>query len=225
MVTLQRISRNVKAHLPFNVDSIEYSVSKTYMDSAGRSTVNIKARNLVEDHVRELFVEYEYPESAYLIKPLAAASMVMGVFFGFDGLFASQPPDPGPGACQSKADMICGQPRISLFPTSTGFNKSHSPAVSFLTLSFFRVFVPEDERTLQSNTSSIHHTPQFLSPSSILVRRNQPQIVYSSFAVNGHNILASKTSVSARSVSPALIFHHKETKLSNDSPLAFVPAC
>lgn len=80
MVAFQRFSRNVKAHLPFSVDSIEYSVSKTYMDSTGRSTVTIKARNLVEDHVQELFVEYEYPESAYLIKPLAAASMLMGIF-------------------------------------------------------------------------------------------------------------------------------------------------
>lgn len=50
------------------------------MDSAGRSTVTITARNLVEDHVQELFVEYEYPESAYLIKPLAAMSMLMGIF-------------------------------------------------------------------------------------------------------------------------------------------------
>ncbi|KFH67387.1 hypothetical protein MVEG_06121 [Podila verticillata NRRL 6337] len=79
-VVLPEGSKNVKAHLPFNVDSIEYSVSKMYMDSVGRSTVTIKARNLVEDHVQELFVEYEYPESAYLIKPLAAASMLMGVF-------------------------------------------------------------------------------------------------------------------------------------------------
>ncbi|KAG0021967.1 proteasome regulatory particle base subunit [Podila clonocystis] len=79
-IVLPEGSKNVKAHLPFSVDSVEYSISKTYMDSAGRSTVTIKARNLVEDHVKELLVEYEYPESAYLIKPLAAASMLMGVF-------------------------------------------------------------------------------------------------------------------------------------------------
>ncbi|KAG0339984.1 proteasome regulatory particle base subunit [Podila horticola] len=79
-VVLPEGSKNVKAHLPFVVDSIEYSISKTYMDSAGRSTVTITARNLVEDHVQELFVEYEYPESAYLIKPLAAMSMLMGIF-------------------------------------------------------------------------------------------------------------------------------------------------
>ncbi|KAG0094087.1 proteasome regulatory particle base subunit [Podila epicladia] len=80
-VVLPEGSKNVNAQLPFSVDSIEYSISKTYMDSAGRSTVTIKAKNLVEDHVQELLVEYKYPESAYLIKPLAAASLLMGVFF------------------------------------------------------------------------------------------------------------------------------------------------
>ncbi|KAG0360606.1 proteasome regulatory particle base subunit [Podila minutissima] len=79
-VVLPEGSKNVKAHLPFSVDSIEYSISKTYMDSAGRSTVTIKASNLAEDHVQELLVEYEYPESAYIIKPLAAASLLMGIF-------------------------------------------------------------------------------------------------------------------------------------------------
>ncbi|KAG0019695.1 proteasome regulatory particle base subunit [Podila clonocystis] len=79
-VVLPEGSQNVKVHLPFEVESIEQSTTKTYMDSAGRSTVTIQARNLIEDHAQDMLIEYEYSSISYLTKPLAAATMLMAVF-------------------------------------------------------------------------------------------------------------------------------------------------
>lgn len=74
------LNRNVKVHLPFEVESIEHSTTKTYMDSAGRSTVTIQARNLIEDHAQDMLIEYEYANASYFTKPIAAATMLMAVF-------------------------------------------------------------------------------------------------------------------------------------------------
>lgn len=70
----------MKVHIPFEVESIVQSTTKTYMDSAGRSTVTIEARNLIEDHAQDMLIEYEYSSASYLTKPFAAAAMLMAVF-------------------------------------------------------------------------------------------------------------------------------------------------
>lgn len=70
----------MKVHIPFEVESVEHSTTKTYMDSAGRSTVTIQARNLIEDHAQDMLIEYEYSSVSYLTKPLAAATMIMAAF-------------------------------------------------------------------------------------------------------------------------------------------------
>jgi oligosaccharyltransferase complex subunit alpha (ribophorin I) len=62
------------------VDAIEHSTTKTYMDSAGRYTVTIEASNLIDEHGQDMLIEYEFPEAAYLTKPLAAATMLMIIF-------------------------------------------------------------------------------------------------------------------------------------------------
>ncbi|KAF9427461.1 dolichyl-diphosphooligosaccharide--protein glycosyltransferase subunit 1 [Podila epigama] len=79
-VVLPEGSRNVKVYVPFEVESVEHSTTKTYMDSAGRLTVTIQAHNLIEEHAQDMLIEYEYSNTSYLTKPLAAAVMLMAVY-------------------------------------------------------------------------------------------------------------------------------------------------
>ncbi|KAF9420483.1 proteasome regulatory particle base subunit [Podila epigama] len=79
-IVLPEGAKHIKTDLPFEVVSHEYSTTKTYMDSAGRSTLTIEATNLVEEHGQDVLVEYEYSDTAYLIKPFAAAGMLMGIY-------------------------------------------------------------------------------------------------------------------------------------------------
>ncbi|KAF9087232.1 proteasome regulatory particle base subunit [Mortierella sp. AD031] len=79
-VVLPEGAKNVKAVLPYEVDEIKYSTTKTYMDSAGRSTVTILASNMIEDHAQEMLIEYEFAHTSYLTKPLAAATMLMAIY-------------------------------------------------------------------------------------------------------------------------------------------------
>lgn len=66
--------------MPYEVDFIGQSTTKTYMDSAGRYTITIEAKNLIEEHGEDMLIEYEFPTEAYLTKPLAAAAMLMTIF-------------------------------------------------------------------------------------------------------------------------------------------------
>ncbi|CAO3568941.1 unnamed protein product [Mortierella alpina] len=79
-VVLPEGAKNVKVHVPYEVESIEHSTTKTYMDSVGRYTVSIEAKNLIEEHAQDMLIEYEYSSVSYLTKPLAAATLLMAIF-------------------------------------------------------------------------------------------------------------------------------------------------
>lgn len=66
--------------MPYEVEHIDHSTTKTYMDSAGRYTITILAKNLIEEHAQDMYIEYEYAFSSYLTKPLAAATLLMTLF-------------------------------------------------------------------------------------------------------------------------------------------------
>lgn len=54
---------------------------KTFLDTIGRTTLVIKARNLVDDfRDRELIVTYDYPFTAKLRKPLIVFASMFGLF-------------------------------------------------------------------------------------------------------------------------------------------------
>jgi len=56
---------------------------KTFLDTIGRTTLVIRASNLVDDfRDRELVVSYDYPLLAILRKPLVIFGSVMAVFVG-----------------------------------------------------------------------------------------------------------------------------------------------
>ncbi|KAI7831767.1 Ribophorin I [Gamsiella multidivaricata] len=79
-IVLPEGAKNVNVQLPFEVDEVEHSNTKTYMDSAGRYTVTIRATNLIEEHTQEMLIEYEFSAVSYLTKPLSAAAMLMAIF-------------------------------------------------------------------------------------------------------------------------------------------------
>ena len=54
---------------------------KTFLDTVGRPTLVIKARNLVDDfRDREVVVTYDYPFVASFRKPIIVFSSLMAVF-------------------------------------------------------------------------------------------------------------------------------------------------
>ncbi|KAL2109757.1 hypothetical protein VUR80DRAFT_2052 [Thermomyces stellatus] len=83
-ILLPEGAENVKyfADIP-ETSIVESSVGtkKTYLDTIGRTSVTIKAKNLVDDfRDREVIVTYDYPLSASLRKPLVVFLSMMGVF-------------------------------------------------------------------------------------------------------------------------------------------------
>lgn len=48
--------RDVKVYTPFPVDSIDHTITRTYLDSTGRHTVVIKKHGAVENHAQDIFV-------------------------------------------------------------------------------------------------------------------------------------------------------------------------
>lgn len=78
-------ARNVKilADIPessLNENSV--SLHKTYLDTIGRTSVTIKARNLVDEfRDRDLIISYDVSSSITWRKPLVIFSTVMTLYF------------------------------------------------------------------------------------------------------------------------------------------------
>lgn len=83
---LLTIHRNVKytTTVPASsVDSADVEIHKTFLDTIGRTSLIIKARNLVDDlRERELIVSYDLPLSASLRKPFIVFGSTLAMFVG-----------------------------------------------------------------------------------------------------------------------------------------------
>lgn len=79
-----KICRNVKYHTTIPASSIneaKVEIHKTFLDTVGRTTLVIKARNLVDDfRDRELIVTYDYSLLAALRKPVIIFTSFLTVF-------------------------------------------------------------------------------------------------------------------------------------------------
>jgi len=84
VVSNHECRRNVKFSTlipPASITETSVDVYKTYLDTIGRTTLTIKARNLVDDfRDRELVVTYDYPLLATLRKPLIIFGSMAAVF-------------------------------------------------------------------------------------------------------------------------------------------------
>jgi oligosaccharyltransferase complex subunit alpha (ribophorin I) len=68
------------------MDNTTHTLTKTYLDSTGRQTINLFKSLATENHAQIVYVTYEYPLSASLQKPLTVASVVGGLFVVYMGL-------------------------------------------------------------------------------------------------------------------------------------------
>ncbi|KAI5466113.1 Ribophorin I [Mariannaea sp. PMI_226] len=83
-VLLPEGAENVRFYTTIPESAIEATtigVSKTYLDTIGRTTVTIQARNLVDEfRDRELIIAYDAPLSVALRKPLVIFSAMMSLY-------------------------------------------------------------------------------------------------------------------------------------------------
>lgn len=79
-------NRNVKIWTDVPETSIteaSVDVFKTFLDTVGRTSVTLKARNLVDEfRDREIYVSYDYSITAALRKPLVVFGSMVAVFVG-----------------------------------------------------------------------------------------------------------------------------------------------
>ena len=84
MATLIVFDRNVKYYTslpPAGIIESKIELHKTFLDTVGRPTLVIKARNLVDDfRDREVVVTYDYSLLASIRKPIIVFSSLMSVF-------------------------------------------------------------------------------------------------------------------------------------------------
>lgn len=83
-VMLTPSDRNVKfyTNLPSSsVTEASVGLTKTYLDTVGRTLVTIKAQNLVDEfRDREVYVSYDYSTTSALRKPVVIFSSVLLLF-------------------------------------------------------------------------------------------------------------------------------------------------
>jgi oligosaccharyltransferase complex subunit alpha (ribophorin I) len=66
-----------------SITEAEVTIHKTFLDTLGRKTLVIKARNLVDDlRDRQLLVSYDYSFLASLRKPFVIFASMISIFVG-----------------------------------------------------------------------------------------------------------------------------------------------
>lgn len=82
-VILPEGASNVKFQTTVPITSHSITTHRTFMDTIGRTSLNIRARNLVDDiRGREIIVTYQYPLMAGLRKPLVIFGSVLSLLAG-----------------------------------------------------------------------------------------------------------------------------------------------
>lgn len=71
---------NVKVFLPFTVDAETHTKHFTYLDTTGRYAVVLQKHNIVDEHVQNFQIEYEYPSFELYRKPLSASAAFLSLF-------------------------------------------------------------------------------------------------------------------------------------------------
>lgn len=84
LLTVQCPSRNVKffTDLPeSSLVDVEIGTHHTYLDTLGRTSLTLKARNLVDEfRDRQLYISYDYSFAAGMRKPLVVFGSMLLVF-------------------------------------------------------------------------------------------------------------------------------------------------
>ncbi|XP_076039879.1 dolichyl-diphosphooligosaccharide--protein glycosyltransferase subunit 1 [Oratosquilla oratoria] len=73
--------RNVKLSTPYEVTQDPESMHYTYLDTVGRTTITAKKRNLVENHIQDFELSYQFPSVLMLQEPLLVVLAFFILFF------------------------------------------------------------------------------------------------------------------------------------------------
>ncbi|ESK95992.1 oligosaccharyltransferase alpha subunit [Moniliophthora roreri MCA 2997] len=79
-IILPEGATDVEYVAPFPSVSTETVTHITYLDTVGRPAVIFKYKNLTNKHVKSIYVTYKVSMSAHLRKPLAVATVLLGLF-------------------------------------------------------------------------------------------------------------------------------------------------
>ncbi|KAJ1951481.1 dolichyl-diphosphooligosaccharide--protein glycosyltransferase subunit 1 [Linderina macrospora] len=79
-ITLPEGARDIEVKVPFRIDEVAYEPTKYYLDSAGRTTVVVRHRNVDPDMHKDILVTYTYSVAAFWQKPVVIAAVVFAVF-------------------------------------------------------------------------------------------------------------------------------------------------
>ncbi|KAF4469416.1 oligosaccharyl transferase complex subunit ost4 [Fusarium albosuccineum] len=179
-VVLPEGAENVKfyTNIPESaITSTSIDLTKTYLDTVGRTTVTIKARNLVDEfRDRQLIISYDAPLSSALRKPLV--------------IFVSHPGSKDPPPCLRLASCLASwwwwvgmEMAWVANPKETGQDAGLEAKHTFkkdLVLHSFRVLHPLSLfllASLQLNFSPTYHPqPSFKSPKMCF--RTEPKTKY-----------------------------------------------
>jgi oligosaccharyltransferase complex subunit alpha (ribophorin I) len=69
-IILPEGTRNMKFRSPFPVEEDDQSLHFTYLDTVGRSVVTVRAKNLVEQHIQDFELDYDFQGIFLLQEPL-----------------------------------------------------------------------------------------------------------------------------------------------------------
>ncbi|KAK1236568.1 dolichyl-diphosphooligosaccharide--protein glycosyltransferase subunit 1 [Marasmius sp. AFHP31] len=79
-IILPEGATDVEYALPFPAISSELITHITYLDTVGRPAIVLKYKNLTHKHIKPIFVSYKVPFAMHLRKPVAVATVLLGLF-------------------------------------------------------------------------------------------------------------------------------------------------
>uniref|UniRef100_A0A6V7M9I9 Dolichyl-diphosphooligosaccharide--protein glycosyltransferase subunit 1 n=1 Tax=Bracon brevicornis TaxID=1563983 RepID=A0A6V7M9I9_9HYME len=72
-IILPEGSKNVELVLPYEATRLDDSLHYSYLDTVGRPVITISAKNLVENHIQDFKLKYNFPRVLMLQEPLLVA--------------------------------------------------------------------------------------------------------------------------------------------------------
>lgn len=79
-IVLPETASNVKLEVPFDVERLPDEVLKTYLDTSGRKVLVLRKKNLIEGHIKDFTVYYDFNTINMLREPAMLITAFM-VFF------------------------------------------------------------------------------------------------------------------------------------------------
>lgn len=79
-IILPEGSSNIKVKTPYDVKELPRSLHFTYLDVTGRPVITLEGRNLVENHIQDVTVDYNFPKIYMLREPFLIVAGFLVLF-------------------------------------------------------------------------------------------------------------------------------------------------